>query len=123
MHLATPLPFLAGLIPAGKFLRRDSSTGSRQAAAVLNLSKASHVVDQPSSAPSPKFPVATIFHEPWWLSAASDGAYEEVVVSSDNKIVGRLPYLRLRKFGWQTALVMPAMTHVLGPSLSLDIPG
>jgi hypothetical protein len=123
MQLAASLPLFKALVPAGALLRRGSSTGSRQVAAVPNLSKASHVVDQPSPAPSPKFPVATIFHEPWWLSAASDGAYEEAIVSSDNKIVGRLPYLRLRKFGWQTALVMPAMTHVLGPSLSVDIPG
>jgi hypothetical protein len=123
MHLATSLPSFRALVAAGESLRRDSSTGNRQVAAVRNLSKASQLVDQPPSPLTPKIPVATIFHEPWWLSAASDGAYEEAVVTSDNKIVGRLPYLRLRKFGWQTALVMPAMTHVLGPSLSLDIPG
>ena len=122
MHLATSLPSFRAFVPFGAFLGRDSSIGDGRVAA-LNLSKAIHVVDQPSPAPPPKLPVATIFHEPWWLSAASDGAYEEAMVTSDNKIVGRLPYLRLRKVGWQTALVMPPMTHVLGPSLSLDIPG
>ena len=71
----------------------------------------------------PKAPAATIFHEPWWLSAATDGAYEEAVVTSDAKVVGRLPYLRLRKIGWQTALVMPTLTHVLGPSISANPPG
>ncbi|WP_419759727.1 GNAT family N-acetyltransferase [Acidisoma sp.] len=77
---------------------------------------------KPARSPAPKFPVATIFHEPWWLSAASDGAYEEAVYTADNVVIGRLPYLRQRKIGWQTALVMPTMTHVLGPSLSADVP-
>jgi hypothetical protein len=122
MHLATSPPFFRALVPFEGFPGREGSIGSRRVAA-LNLSKAADVVDQPSPALPPKLPVATIFHEPWWLSAASDGAYEEAVVTSDDKIVGRLPYLRLRKAGWQTALVMPHMTHVLGPSLSLDIPG
>jgi Acetyltransferase (GNAT) domain len=105
------------------FLKHDSAIRSRRVAAVPDLSRAAHVVDQLSLAPPPELPVATIFHEPWWLSAASDGAYEEAVVTSDNRIVGRLPYLRLRKVGWQTALVMPPMTHVLGPSLPRDLPG
>lgn len=70
-----------------------------------------------------KIPSATIFHEPWWLSVASDGAYEEAVVVSDGAVIGRMPYLRSRKIGWQTALVMPTMTHVLGPSLVTDLPG
>jgi hypothetical protein len=69
-----------------------------------------------------KPPSATLFHEPWWLDVASDGAYEEAVVTSDGAVIARLPYLRLRKIGWQTALVMPTMTHVLGPSLAL-LPG
>ena len=68
-------------------------------------------------------PVATVFHEPWWLSAASDGTYEEAVFTTDNGVIGRLPYLRQRKPGWQTALVMPPMTHAAGPSLSPDLYG
>ncbi|MCB8881769.1 GNAT family N-acetyltransferase [Acidisoma cellulosilytica] len=71
----------------------------------------------------PVMPNATIFHEPWWLAAASDGAYREASVTVDNIITARLPYLPLRKFGGQTALVMPAMTHVLGPSITPDLPG
>jgi hypothetical protein len=36
----------------------------------------------------------TIFHEPWWLEAASGGQYEEVTVSSGGRTVGRLPFVR-----------------------------
>jgi hypothetical protein len=82
---------------------------------------AADIVTRPAKAPPAKLPAATIFHEPWWLAAASDGAYEETIYTAGNKVIGRLPYLRQRKIGWQTALVMPAMTHVLGPSLSLDV--
>ena len=78
---------------------------------------------KPAQTQAGKLPVATIFHEPWWLAAASDDTYEEAIVTADNTIIARLPYLRLRKIGWQTALVMPTMTHVLGPSISLDLPG
>jgi hypothetical protein len=62
--------------------------------------------------------VPTIFHEPWWLEIASDGAYREATLSSDGVIVGRLPYLPRRRIGGQTTLTMPAMTHVLGPALA-----
>ena len=73
--------------------------------------------------PDPVPPSATLFHEPWWLSAASDGACEEASVTVDGRVVARLPYLRQRKLGRQTTLVMPAMTHVLGPSITPDLPG
>jgi hypothetical protein len=79
--------------------------------------------DEASLNPPPRLPTATIFHEPWWLSVASDDRCAEAVVAADGRVIGRLPYLRLRKSGWQTALVMPEMTHVLGPSLPLDLPG
>jgi hypothetical protein len=68
-------------------------------------------------------PVATLFHEPWWLETASDGTYQEARVTADGAVIGRLPYLASKKFGGQTALVMPAMTHVLGPSLATDLAG
>jgi hypothetical protein len=73
--------------------------------------------------PPAKLPATTIFHEPWWLSTASDDNYAETVFAADNTIIGRLPYVRLRKAGWHTALVMPTMTHVLGPSIAADLPG
>ncbi len=59
----------------------------------------------------------TIFHEPWWLEAASEGAWREATAHSGGSLVGRLPYLKIRKATRQTVLVMPAMTHTLGPAI------
>ena len=73
--------------------------------------------------PQADIPCPTIFHEPWWLAAATDGAYEEASVTANGAVVARLPYQRLRKFGGHTVLVMPPLTHVLGPCITPDLPG
>jgi CheY-like chemotaxis protein len=64
----------------------------------------------------PVKPVAEtfLFHEPWWLSAATNGCYEETVVKQGNNIVGRLPYVRTRRGPFQIVR-MPPLTHILGP--------
>jgi hypothetical protein len=59
----------------------------------------------------------TIFHEPWWLEIAGDGAVREVTVSTGGQIVGRLPYLVSRPVPGLTRLGSPAMAHVLGPAI------
>jgi hypothetical protein len=58
----------------------------------------------------------TIFHEDWWLNAATNGAYEVAEVSNDGRIVGRLPYYRVRRYGmiWGA---LPTLTHFLGPAV------
>jgi hypothetical protein len=66
-------------------------------------------------------PTPTIFHEPWWLKIASGDSYQETVVASGSAIVGRLPYVQLSKLGGQKALIMPPMTHVLGPALTPEV--
>jgi hypothetical protein len=58
----------------------------------------------------------TIYHEPWWLEAASGGASEEVSVALDGKTVGRLPFLRKRRLGME-ACELPHLTHFLGPAI------
>jgi hypothetical protein len=116
MSVITPSPIIEVEGPDRTRLKRDR-------AGLGNGSAAANCVAKRAKAPAAKPPEATIFPEPWWLTAASDGAYEEAVHSIDNVVVGRLPYLRQRKIGWQTALVMPTMTHVLGPSLSPDLLG
>jgi hypothetical protein len=58
----------------------------------------------------------TIFHEPWWLSAASRGTYQEVLEESGGKLVGRLPFVVSKKYG-TTTIDMPMLTHFLGPAL------
>ncbi len=60
--------------------------------------------------------VPTIFHESWWLEAATGGRYEEVVVRSGGRTVGRLPYVRKSRLGF-TSFIPPEMTHFLGPAV------
>jgi len=55
-----------------------------------------------------------MFHEPWWLSAATGGRYEEVIVERGGQTVGRLPYLATRRGPFQVSR-MPPFTHLLGP--------
>jgi CheY-like chemotaxis protein len=55
-----------------------------------------------------------LFHEPWWLSAATNGRYEESVVKHGNDVVGRLPYVTTRRGPFQIVR-MPPFTHMLGP--------
>jgi hypothetical protein len=58
----------------------------------------------------------SLFHEPWWLSAATGGQFEESVVKNGNDIVGRLPYVMKRR-GPFHAVRMPPFTHILGPAI------
>ncbi len=116
MSVLTPLCFAEAEVSDRTEPKHERAVLGQRSATARPLAKR-------AKAAPPGPPVATIFHEPWWLAAASDGAYEEAVHTADNAVVGRLPYLRQRKIGWQTALVMPTMTHVLGPSLPPDLPG
>ena len=59
----------------------------------------------------------TIFHEPWWLDAATQGQWEEVTVSLGGQTVGRLPFRRKRRLG-MTACEMPDLVHFLGPAIN-----
>jgi len=71
----------------------------------------------PERACLPKDPlVPTIFHEPWWLEAASGGQYEEVTVSSSGRTVGRLPFQRRTRLGF-TICEPLELTHFLGPAV------
>jgi hypothetical protein len=56
----------------------------------------------------------SLFHERWWLSAVTQGHFEEVTVSKGGRVVGRLPFVINRKMR-MTTVGMPAFTHVLGP--------
>ena len=56
----------------------------------------------------------SLFHEPWWLSAATGGHFEEAVVKQGNDLVGRLPYVMKRR-GPFYCVQMPPFTHMLGP--------
>jgi len=56
----------------------------------------------------------TLFHEPWWLAAATNGTYQEATVVSGGQVIGRLPYMISRQMGFRVSR-MPSFTHVLGP--------
>ncbi len=64
----------------------------------------------------------TIFHQSWWLDAATGGDYCEAVVKQSGRAVGRFPYVRERIFAGQFLCGMPPLTHFLGPALD-DGPG
>lgn len=57
---------------------------------------------------------SSLFHEPWWISATTNGDCQEVIVKQDGDIVGRLPYVMKRR-GPFRVIGMPPFTHVLGP--------
>ena len=57
---------------------------------------------------------ATLFHQRWWLCAASGGLHNEVTVEQGHDVVARLAFVSSRKMGFRT-LRMPLFTHVLGP--------
>ena len=59
----------------------------------------------------------TIFHEPWWMRIACDGAEREVSVSRGGQRVGRLPFLASRGRVGLNVIGMPLTAHVLGPAV------
>ena len=65
----------------------------------------------------------TVFHEGWWLQAASGGAYREASVSSGGRLIGRLPYVLTTKSTGHRAVTMPDLTPELGPALLVDAAG
>jgi hypothetical protein len=66
--------------------------------------------------PAPLF--STVFHEPWWLDAVTQGDWHEATVTSGGTVVARLPYVIKRVMG-VTGITMPPLTHTLGPQLPL----
>ncbi|WP_312405109.1 GNAT family N-acetyltransferase [Rhizobium sp.] len=58
----------------------------------------------------------TIFHEQWWLEAATGGRVEFVEVTDGGRTVGRLPYTVNSRYGL-TSSNMPTLTHFLGPGI------
>jgi CheY-like chemotaxis protein len=62
----------------------------------------------------------TLFHERWWLAAATNGEYEEATVTSGGRVVGRLPYMISRQMGFLVCR-MPPFTHALGPIIEPNV--
>lgn len=64
--------------------------------------------------PCQNTPKPSLFHEHWWLTAATGGNFSEVEVKQGDFLAGRLPFIIVKKKGFRT-LCMPAFTHLLGP--------
>ncbi len=59
----------------------------------------------------------SVFHQPWWLSAATGGDYAEAVVVEGGRRVGWFPYLLSTILPGQRLCGMPLLTHFLGPAI------
>ncbi len=59
----------------------------------------------------------TVFHEPWFLDAATGGSYQEVTVSAAGRVVGRYPFTIARLPARQMLCGMPDLAHFLGPAI------
>jgi hypothetical protein len=72
---------------------------------------------EPTVAPQSRDAIAcahSLFEQPWWLDAVAPGAWDAATVTSNGEIIGRLPYVRMRRFGL-TILGQPPLTPFLGP--------
>ncbi len=59
----------------------------------------------------------TVFHQPWWLNAATGGDYAEAVVTQGGRRVGWFPYVLSDILAGQKLCGMPVLTHFLGPAI------
>jgi len=60
--------------------------------------------------------VPTVFHEDWWMEAATEGRHTVLEVSANNHIVGRLPFMIRNRFGLK-GIWTPPFTYFLGPGI------
>jgi hypothetical protein len=59
----------------------------------------------------------TVFHEEWWLEAATQGRYSIAEVCTGGRTLGRLPFLMRKRFGIQ-GIWTPPLTLFLGPGIN-----
>jgi hypothetical protein len=56
----------------------------------------------------------TLFEELYWLDAAAPGQWDAVEIKQDGHVIGRLPYVTKRRYGFE-AVSTPLFTPWLGP--------
>jgi hypothetical protein len=59
----------------------------------------------------------TIFQQEWWLDCVTNGRYAAVTASSGGQVVGWLPYMVQRRWGFSVSEI-PHLTHTLGPVIA-----
>jgi hypothetical protein len=57
---------------------------------------------------------ATLFHQDWWLDAATNGHWDRVLVKRDGVVVASMPFVLRKSFALRF-LTMPPYTRTLGP--------
>ncbi len=65
----------------------------------------------------PRLPGGTLFHEDWWLNAATGGHWDVLTVERDGIVVASMPFFMRTRFGLRF-LLMPPYTRTLGPLFS-----
>jgi hypothetical protein len=56
----------------------------------------------------------SVFHQPWWLDATTDGHWDLAVVKSGDEVIGEMPYMIQKKGIWRVS-ELPPLTRTLGP--------
>ena len=96
---------------------RRPSGGKAKGGAVVEFPSRRRSDPPAAVAPRPLDPLRpTVFHEEWWLGAATGGEWQEVTVERDGKTIGRFPYVITRTHAGSKLCTMPALTHFLGPA-------
>jgi len=60
----------------------------------------------------------SLFHDHWWLSAATGNQFSEVTEIRGGQLIGRFPFIITRRRGFLVSQ-MPPFTRVLGPVVDL----
>lgn len=61
--------------------------------------------------------MVSVFHQEWWLNAATDGAWEMLESVPRSGVTGRLP-IHIRRYFGQPIICLPPWTRTLGPIVS-----
>ncbi len=69
------------------------------------------------------FPVPSIFHNHWWLDAASDGKWQLITAGPRSGVIASMPIVFTRNFLGQRYIGMPHLTRTLGPTFTRVSPG
>lgn len=60
--------------------------------------------------------IPTVFHEDWWMEAATEGRHTILEISANNQTVGRLPFMMRNRLGLK-GIWTPPFTYFLGPGI------
>lgn len=56
----------------------------------------------------------SLYVQPWWLDAVAPGEWGETIITENEQVVARMPYVMKTRLGFRL-LVMPPLTQSLGP--------